>query len=240
LLVITDEERNPPPYQTEADRSDELWKLNHYHQRLDDREADRGIPKSRFARPPADPMTELHNRSADPEVRHNRVDDAPDQVSRLTSILDTRPRAGRQTPAPLVSQPCGLHTVDRSHVTEPTRPALSPCGPVGVPPVRKLRGRPRADGGASMPKWMDGIAGFAPGKSLAVGVAVGALNPKNVAVGLAAALSIASAELSTGRQLGCLAVYAFVAFVAVLGVATPMVVTLVLGDRAQEAGRFSR
>ena len=94
-----------------------------------------------------------------------------------------------------------------------------------------------------MPKWMDGIAGFAPGKSLAVGVAVGALNPKNIAVGLAAALSIASAELSTGRQLGCLADYAFVAFVAfvaVLGVATPMVVTLVLGDRAQEAGRFSR
>ena len=88
-----------------------------------------------------------------------------------------------------------------------------------------------------MPKWMDGIAGFAPGKSLAVGVAVGALNPKNVAVGLAAALSIASVELSTGQQLGCLAVYVFV---VVLGVSTPLVVTLVLGDTAQEAGRFSR
>ncbi|HZM57299.1 MAG TPA: GAP family protein [Acidimicrobiales bacterium] len=92
-----------------------------------------------------------------------------------------------------------------------------------------------------MPKWMDGIAGFAPGKSLAVdvavGVAVGALNPKNIAVGLAAALSIASVELSTGQQLGCLAVYVFV---VVLGVSTPLVVTLVLGDTAQEAGRFSR
>ena len=88
-----------------------------------------------------------------------------------------------------------------------------------------------------MPKWMDGIAGFAPGKSLAVGVAVGALNPKNIAVGLAAARSIASVELSTGQQLGCLAVYVFV---VVLGVSTPLVVTLVLGDTAQEAGRFSR
>jgi hypothetical protein len=36
LLVTTDEERYPPPYQTEADGSDELWKLNHYHQRLVD------------------------------------------------------------------------------------------------------------------------------------------------------------------------------------------------------------
>lgn len=82
-----------------------------------------------------------------------------------------------------------------------------------------------------MPKWMDGIAAFAPGKSLAVGVAIGALNPKNVVVGLAAALSIASAGLSTGQQIGAVAVYAVV---AILGVAAPLVVTLAMRDKAQE------
>jgi threonine/homoserine/homoserine lactone efflux protein len=93
---------------------------------------------------------------------------------------------------------------------------------------RRFRDRPKPGEDAAMPKWMDGIA---PGKSLAVGVAIGALNPKNVVVGLAAALSIASAGLSTGQQIGAVAVYAVV---AILGVAAPLVVTLAMRDKAQE------
>ena len=96
---------------------------------------------------------------------------------------------------------------------------------------RRFRDRPKPGEDAAMPKWMDGIAAFAPGKSLAVGVAIGALNPKNVVVGLAAALSIASAGLSTGQQIGAVAVYAVV---AILGVAAPLVVTLAMRDKAQE------
>ncbi len=99
-----------------------------------------------------------------------------------------------------------------------------------VAAARRFRGRPKPGEAASMPAWMDGIAGFAPGKSLGVGVVVGALNPKNIAVGLAAAVAIASASLSTGQAVGAVAVYVVV---AVLGVAAPLVVLVVLGDRAQ-------
>ena len=81
-----------------------------------------------------------------------------------------------------------------------------------------------------MPKWMNGIAGFAPGKSLIVGVGIGALNPKNIIVGVAAAVAIASASLSAGQEAGVIAVYVLV---AVLGVAAPFVVTLAMGEKAQ-------
>jgi threonine/homoserine/homoserine lactone efflux protein len=100
-----------------------------------------------------------------------------------------------------------------------------------VAAVRKFRGRPREGEAASMPSWMNGVSGFSPGKSLATGAALGAFNPKNLVVGVAAAATIAAANLSTGQQIGAIAVYAFV---AVLGVAAPLLVTVLLGDRSHE------
>jgi len=97
--------------------------------------------------------------------------------------------------------------------------------------VQKFRGRPRAGEEGAMPKWMDGIAGFGPGRSSGAGLTLGAVNPKNVVVGLAAAATIASAALSTGQQVGAIAIYVFV---AVLGVAAPILVTIFLGDRSNE------
>lgn len=99
-----------------------------------------------------------------------------------------------------------------------------------VAAVRKFRGRPRSGEEPSAPKWMDGIAGYSPGRSIVVGVVVGALNPKNLVVGLAAAVAIGSADLSTAAQIGAAAVYVAV---AVLGVAAPIVTMVVLGDKAQ-------
>ena len=82
-----------------------------------------------------------------------------------------------------------------------------------------------------MPAWMDGIAAFAPGKSLVVGAALGAANPKNLVVGFAAAATIASNDLSTGQQIAAMVIYVVV---AALGVAAPIFVTLLLGDRSHE------
>ena len=96
--------------------------------------------------------------------------------------------------------------------------------------LRQFRGRPEPGQEAAMPKWMNGIAGFAPGKSLLVGAGIGALNPKNVIVGVAAAVAIASAGLPTGQEVGAGAVYVLV---AVLGVAAPLVVMLAMGEKAQ-------
>jgi threonine/homoserine/homoserine lactone efflux protein len=100
-----------------------------------------------------------------------------------------------------------------------------------VAAVRKFRGRPRTGEESAMPKWMDGITAFRPGKSLGAGLALGAGNPKNVVVGLAAAVTIASVSLSSGQQIGAIAIYVFV---AALGVVAPILVTIFLGDRSHE------
>jgi len=58
-------------------------------------------------------------------------------------------------------------------------------------------------------------------KSLGLGVLIGALNPKNIAMAIAAALSIASVGLTGGQQVVVVVVYVVL---AVLGVAAPVVV----------------
>jgi arylsulfatase A-like enzyme len=83
---------------TGKDRSEELWKLNHYYERLDDWNADHGIPKNPFVGPAADSIFELHNLTADPEERHNGAGDNPDALSQLSSILDAEREAKRLLP----------------------------------------------------------------------------------------------------------------------------------------------
>jgi hypothetical protein len=76
-----------------VDGAPERWKLN-----LDDEgNPAHGIPKNPFASP-RPPLFERHNLSADPEERDNRVDDAKDALSRLTSLLDSQPDAERLLP----------------------------------------------------------------------------------------------------------------------------------------------
>ena len=95
--------------------------------------------------------------------------------------------------------------------------------------IQKYRDRPGPDEPASLPGWMDGIAGFSAGKSFAVGAAIGAGNPKNIAVALGTAVTVSSAGLPSSQKVAVLAVYIFL---ACIGVATPIVTMLVLGDRA--------
>jgi hypothetical protein len=98
-----------------------------------------------------------------------------------------------------------------------------------VAAVRRFRARPKEGDVAESPKWMDGIATFTPAKSLAVGAAIGAVNPKNIAVGVAAAAIVSSAGLSSSQSVVAIVVYVVI---AVLGVAAPLVVTVALGDKA--------
>lgn len=98
-----------------------------------------------------------------------------------------------------------------------------------VAAVRRFRSRPTSGAPGTMPGWMDGIAGYSPGRSLGLGLALGGLNPKNMVVGAAAAASIGSAALSGVQQVGVGAIYAAV---AVLGVAAPILVTVFLGHRS--------
>ncbi len=99
-----------------------------------------------------------------------------------------------------------------------------------VAAVRRFRGRPKHDEATPAPKWMNGIGSFTPGKSLGVGTALGAANPKNIAVGVAAAAAISSAGLSTGQTVVSMVVYVII---AAAGVAAPLVVMVSLGDKAK-------
>ena len=84
---------------TGPDGTQELWKLNHYYERLDDWYEDKGFAKNPFLPPPAEPIFELHNLTDDPEERHNRAAEANGPLSRLTSILDSQRDAKRLVPA---------------------------------------------------------------------------------------------------------------------------------------------
>ena len=76
----------------------ELWKLNHYYERLDDWTRSKGIPANPFAAPAAEPVFEMHNLTVDPEERRNRAEDVPGALSQLRSILDTQRDAKRLLP----------------------------------------------------------------------------------------------------------------------------------------------
>jgi len=95
--------------------------------------------------------------------------------------------------------------------------------------IAKFRGRPSPDDPSSLPGWMDGIAGFGAGRSLAVGAGIGAGNPKNITVAVGTAVAVSSAALPAGQQVVVLAIYVMLAS---LGVAAPIIAVLFLGDRS--------
>ena len=124
--------------------------------------------------------------------------------------------------------------IDLSPGSDPMRGASALLLGLGVCLVaqaaRTFRSRPGPGEEPDLPKWMDGIADLSAGKASVLGLTIGALNPKNIAVGLAAAVAIASAELPGGQQVAVIAIYVVIAS---LGVAAPIVAMLVLGERSR-------
>jgi threonine/homoserine/homoserine lactone efflux protein len=96
--------------------------------------------------------------------------------------------------------------------------------------VKQWRGRPRGGDEPTLPKWMETIDTFTPGKALAMGVLLSALNPKNLILTLGAAGAIAPTGIDAGEQAIALAI--FVA-IASLGPALPVAAYFVLGPRAE-------
>jgi arylsulfatase A-like enzyme len=78
----------------------ELWKLNHYYERLDDFDRAHGLPAHPFAAPPAESAWELHNLTADPEERRNRATDpeAAGVLGELQRVLDEQREMKRRLP----------------------------------------------------------------------------------------------------------------------------------------------
>jgi threonine/homoserine/homoserine lactone efflux protein len=97
--------------------------------------------------------------------------------------------------------------------------------------VRQWRGRPSAGGEAPTPAWMRAVDDFTAAKAGGVGIALSALNPKNVLLTVAAAAEIAAVGLPASQQAGVLLVFVLIASAGVL---TPLVLVLALGDRSRE------
>jgi threonine/homoserine/homoserine lactone efflux protein len=97
--------------------------------------------------------------------------------------------------------------------------------------MRQWRARPKPGETPAMPKWLESIDQFTPPRSFAIGAALSAVNPKNLAMSLAAGLSIAQAELSTGQEAATILIYVVLAGATILG---PLVVYLAMGQRATE------
>jgi threonine/homoserine/homoserine lactone efflux protein len=97
--------------------------------------------------------------------------------------------------------------------------------------VKQWRGRPGAGEEASTPGWMRTMDELTIPGAGGLGFALSALNPKNVLLVAAAAAEIAGVGSPTGQQAAVLLVFVLIASVGVL---TPLVLTLVLGDRSRK------
>ncbi|HWN23009.1 MAG TPA: GAP family protein [Gaiellaceae bacterium] len=97
--------------------------------------------------------------------------------------------------------------------------------------VKQWRGRPQPGQEPTLPKWMQTIDTFTPGKSLGIGVVLSGLNPKNLALTIAAATVIAQAGISHGQEAGVLAVFILLGSLTILA---PLGIYLALGSKATQ------
>ncbi len=95
--------------------------------------------------------------------------------------------------------------------------------------VKQWQGRPRPGTEPEMPKWMAAIDGFTPPKAAGLAVVLSAANPKNLALAVSAAATIAQADLSTGDSAVAVAAFVVVGSITVAG---PVVAYLVATERS--------
>lgn len=96
--------------------------------------------------------------------------------------------------------------------------------------VRQWRERPGPGQEAPVPGWMRAIDSFTAGRALGLAALLSAVNPKNLALAISAAATIAQVGLSGGGAAAALAVFVVLAS---LSIAVPVVFYLVGGSRAK-------
>jgi threonine/homoserine/homoserine lactone efflux protein len=96
--------------------------------------------------------------------------------------------------------------------------------------VRQWRGRPRPGQEADTPKWMQALDTVTPVKAVGMGAVLSGANPKNLLLAVSGAAAIAQTGISAGRQTVAWIVFVVVASV---GVGTPVVLSLALGERSR-------
>ncbi len=95
--------------------------------------------------------------------------------------------------------------------------------------AQQWRKRPRHGEAADLPKWMATVDRITPLKAFGLGVALSAANPKNLALTLAAAASIAQAGIGAADEAIAVAVFVVIGSITVAGA---VVVSLVAPKRS--------
>jgi hypothetical protein len=90
--------------------------------------------------------------------------------------------------------------------------------------------RPAPGESATLPKWLQAIEGITPIKAGGLGIALSALNPKNLLMIIGGGLAIAGAPASTGGKVVAAVIFVLLAVSTVL---IPVVLYRVMGERAQ-------
>lgn len=98
--------------------------------------------------------------------------------------------------------------------------------------AKNWRSRPAEGEEAELPGWMSALDKFNAAKSLGIAALLSGINPKNLALTVAAAATISASGLETGSQVIVMVVFIVVGSVTVAG---PVLLNLVMGEKA-EAG----
>lgn len=96
--------------------------------------------------------------------------------------------------------------------------------------LKQWRDRPHGSDEAELPKWMRTIDRFTAGRAAAFGVALSALNPKNLLLVVGAAAAIAQTGVSAGKQAVALVVFVVV---GTIGTGAPVVLYFAMGERSK-------
>lgn len=94
--------------------------------------------------------------------------------------------------------------------------------------VKQWHNRPRPGQQPSLPKWMSAIDSFTLGRALALGFALAAINPKNLAMCVGAGIAIAGGGLAGGQAAVTIVIFTVI---AACTVAIPVIGHAVAADR---------
>lgn len=94
--------------------------------------------------------------------------------------------------------------------------------------TRKWLGRPAAGSDPEMPKWLASVDEFTALKSLAFGFVLAAINPKSLAMAIAAGLAIAENDLPSSEAAASLGLFVLLGSSTVV---LPVLMYVVAGDR---------
>lgn len=94
---------------------------------------------------------------------------------------------------------------------------------------RNWQKRPKEGEAPEMPAWMAAIDSFTAGKALGISAILAGVNPKNLGLTVAAALTIAQGGLESGQSTVAMVIFILIASISV---ATPVLYYLVAGEAA--------